>query len=157
MSQEQHEQIDYKSVRLGTGAPASLELSVLLTLGGVGLAVVGLPLLVFGGTIHFFGMILGIAGIVLFGYGLITGGYTIIKAYVQDFRTHWRRQYIKGALIGAAVGLFMSLLFIPAAPILMLTGAALGVHFTRKLAGDTAFPALPPEDSDTHKVDEQPR
>lgn len=147
-----NEQIDYSDIRLGGGAPASLELSVILTLSGAGLTVLGFPLMAFGGTIFVFGLLLTILGILAFAYGAFKGGFIIIAGYINDFKKHWRSEYKKAALIGAFIGLFFSLLFLPAAPILMIVGAATAVHFARKSEGDTAFPTFPPDDSDTRQT-----
>lgn len=146
------DQIDYKDIRLGGGAPASLELSVIMTLAGAGLVIIGFPLLAFGGGVYIFGLLLTLFGLLAFLYGAFKGGFIIIAGYINDFKKHWRPQYKKPAIIGALIGLFFSLLYLPAAPVLMIVGAATAVHLARKAEGDTAFPAFPAEDSDTQQT-----
>ncbi len=136
---------------LGRGAPPVLESSVLLTLAGAGMALIGLPFAAFGGNVQIFGLILLLSGVASFLYGAVTGGAFIISGYVRDFRKHWRPRYKKALLTGALAGLFFSLPYLPAAPILMIVCAAVAVHFVRKASGDTAFPAFPAEDSDTRQ------
>lgn len=146
-----NEHIDYNQIRLGNAAPASLEGSVILTLVGAGLIVLGFPLLAFGGAVYIFAAIIMLAGIAAFSLGVFKGGVLILAGYIRDFRKHWKPRYKKAAFIGALAGLFFSLLFLPAAPVLMIVGAATAVHFARKAEGDTAFPSFPPTDSDTHQ------
>ncbi len=146
-----NEHIDYNQIRLGNAGPPSLEGSVILTLVGAGLIVLGFPLLAFGGGIYIFAAIIMMVGIAAFAYGVFKGGVLIIAGYMRDFRKHWQPRYKKAAIIGALVGLFFSLLFLPAAPVLMIVGAATAVHFARRAEGDTAFPSFPPTDSDTHQ------
>ncbi len=100
----------------------------------------------------FVGLILFIVGAIAFIYGAIKGGFFIIAGYLRDFRKHWRPQYRNVAIFGALIGLFFSLLYLPAAPILMIVGAATAVHFARRAEGDTALPSFPPSDSDTHQI-----
>lgn len=143
--------IDYHSIKLGRGAPEVLESSVLLTLAGAGLILMGFPFSAFGGAAQIFGLVLLVGGGVVFLYGALTGGFFIISGYVGDFREHWRPRYKKALLIGALAGLFFSLPYLPAAPILMIVCAVVAVHFVRKASGDTAFPSFPAEDSDTRQ------
>lgn len=144
--------LDAQDLKWGGAGPAALENSVLLTLLGVGLVTVGLPLMAFSGTVMIFGTVLVLGGIAALGYGLLRGGWFLIIGYIRDFKAHWQWNYIKPALAGALVGLFFSLLFPPSAIILMPVGAAIFVHFTRKIKGDSALPRFPaPENS------EQPR
>lgn len=138
-----NDQLDVQDLKWGGAGPVPLESSVLLTLLGIGLMTVGLPLMAFGGTVMVFGGILAVAGAAALGFGLIRGGWFLLVGYLHDFKTHWHPAYIKPAIAGAIVGLFFSLLFPPAAPILMLVGAAIVVHFTRKIKGDTALPQFP--------------
>ncbi|HEY0900772.1 MAG TPA: hypothetical protein VGD95_01485, partial [Micavibrio sp.] len=138
----EHEHIDYNRIKLGHGAPASLEASVILTLVGAGLILIGFPLMAFGGTIYIFAIIFLVAGVCAFTYGVLKGGVFVLAGYLRDFRQHWKPRYKKPALIGALVGLFFSLLFLPAAPVLMIVGAATAVHFARKAEGDQAFPSF---------------
>lgn len=144
---QHHEHIDYNQIKLGNAAPPSLEGSVLLTLLGTGLIVLGFPLLAFSGGVYIFALILVVLGITAFAYGVFKGGMLVIAGYIRDFRKHWKPRYKKAALIGAFIGLFFSLLFLPAAPVLMVVGAATAVHFVRKAEGDTAFPSFPAENS----------
>ena len=151
--QQQHnEHIDYNRIKLGNAAPASLEGSVILTLIGAGLIIIGFPLLAFGGSIYIFAVILMIAGLCAFTYGVLKGGVVVLAGYMRDFKRHWKPRYKKPALIGALIGLFFSLLFLPSAPILMIVGAATAVHFARKAEGDQAFPSFPARDSDTQRL-----
>ena len=143
--------IDYHGIKLGKGAPEPVESGALMTLAGAGLILVGLPFSAFGGNVQIFGLILLISGVVSFLYGAVTGGVFIIGGYLRDFRKHWRPRYKKALLIGALAGLFFSLPYLPAAPILMVVCAAVAVHFVRKASGDTAFPSFPAEDSDTRQ------
>ncbi len=146
-----NDHIDYNQIKLGNAAPASLEGSVILTLVGAGLIVLGFPLLAFGGGVYIFAAIVMLAGLSAFAYGVFKGGVLILAEYIRDFRKHWNPRYKKAAFIGAFIGLFFSLLFLPAAPVLMIVGAATAVHFMRKAEGDSAFPSFPPTDSDTHQ------
>lgn len=146
-----NDQIDYKDIKLGDGAAARVESSVLLTLAGASLLIIGFPLLAFGGAVHLFGLIVFMVGLLAFLYGAFQGGFFILAGYLRDFKKHWRPQYRNVAVLGALVGLFFSLLFLPAAPILMAFCAATAVHFARKAEGDTALPSFPPQDSDTHQ------
>lgn len=146
-----NDHIDYGALRLGNAEPVSLERSVLLTLAGAALAVVGFPLLAFDGGVYIFSLVMLFAGMAAFFCGFLGGCYLIIAGYVHDFRAHWQPRYKKAAFWGALVGLFFSLLYYPAAPVLIVAGAAVAVHLVRKAGGDTAFPSFPPTDSDTRQ------
>lgn len=138
------DQIDKQDLKWGGAGPRALEQSVLLTLGGIGLLCVGLPLLAFGGTIMIFGAILsGLGGLAL-GFGFVRGGLFLLAGYIKDFMGHWQKDYILPALGGGLFGLFLSLLYLPAAPVLVIFCTALAVHLARKIKGDTAFPSYPP-------------
>ncbi len=139
----QNEHIDYNQIKLGQGAPAPLEVSVILTLLGAGLIIIGFPLLAFGGSIFIFAVILLLGGLGAFAYGVLRGGVFVLAGYLRDFRQHWQPRYKKPAFVGAVIGLFFSLLFLPSAPILMIVGAATAVHFARNAEGDQAFPSFP--------------
>lgn len=136
--------LDKQDLKWGGAGPAPLENSVLLTLAGIGFLCVGLPLMAFGGTVMIFGGILSVLGGLALAYGLIRGGLFLVIGYLKDFVTHWQSAYTGPAILGAVLGLFLSLLYLPAAPILMVVCAALAVHFVRKVKGDTAFPSYPP-------------
>lgn len=145
----QTEQIDYNQIKLGNNAPASLEISVILTLLGAALIVLGFPLLAFGGSIYIFALLLMMGGVGAFAYGVLKGGVFVLAGYMRDFREHWKPRYKKSAFIGALIGLFFSLLYLPAAPVLMIVGAATAVHFARKAEGDQAFPSFSPDERTT--------
>lgn len=120
-----------------------LQYSVMFTLFGAMFMVLGFPFMAFGGGLYYFGMILFLIGLGAFTYGVFEGGLVVIGGYFKDFKRHWRPHYKKAALIGALIGLFISLIYWPVFPIFMLIGAAIGVHVARKADGDTAFQTLP--------------
>lgn len=141
------DQIDFAPVppedRPRTDVASILQYSVMFTLFGAVFMVLGFPFLAFGGGLYIFGVIIFLIGLAAFTYGVFEGGLVVIGGYFKDFRKHWRPHYKKPALIGALIGLFISLIYWPVAPIFMLIGAAIGVHWARKADGDTAFQTLP--------------